>query len=368
MTTATRTKRRGGTGCTIPSSDLKRALAAVAPAVAARGPKPVLANVLFKDGTVTATDLELRIEAPLPGADVTMLLPHERLTAIVNAAGAVDEIEITADGTKATIRAGNGEWVLPTEDPLEFPGRADAEAKAIARLPADQWRTMASTVRFATDTESSRYALGAVLVEFKAGTLSLVATDGRRLAIAECEVDQATDDSTTLAPRRAVDVLVRLAATGETVQLEATPSELVATVDDKRIYARLIEGRFPRWRDVDVSHKVTPTLAIAGALAHACSMASVCTSEDSKGTDWRFTGEGIAISGQSSSFGVSSATCDIVEAGHATTVKLDPVFVLEWLRTIDQAETVTIEAKDDQSAVVFKAGDCRQIVMPMAKE
>ena len=370
MTTATK-RRSGGpknaTGITIPYGEFKRALATVGNAVPSRPAKPILGNVLFANGKAIGTDLEMRIETPVDYDGPPMLLPHDRLTQIVNAAGTSGDVEVSVDGTTATIRAGRGEWRLPTEDPLEFPGRAEAAAKPIAHLPADQFRELVGTVRFATDNESSRYALGAVLVEFSEGTLSFVATDGRRLAIAECDIDQATDNSQTLAPRRAIDTLVRLAGAAEAIQLEATGSELVATVDGTTVYARLIEGRFPRWRDVDVEHKTPAASVIVGTLLHACSMAAVCTSEESKGTDWAFR-DSLTISGRSSVNGESSATCDLVEAGHPATVKLDPGFVIEWLRTLDAAQTITVQAKDSESAVVFRAGDCRQIVMPMAKD
>lgn len=369
-------KRASGSGISIPYGELKAALGIVSGAVAARGPRPVLANVLFQDGTLTATDLEMRIVTPIPYDGPPMLLPHDRLTQIVNAAGSVDEVEISVEGITATIRAGNGSWRLPTEDAMEFPSRANQKAKPIARMPADQFRELVGTVRFATDNQSSRYALGAVLLEYERpadresnyGTLSFVATDGRRLAIAQCEIANDCDGSTTLAPRGAIDTLVRLAAGAEEIQLDATVSELVAEVDGTTVYARLIEGKFPRWRDVDTHHDTTPSQVVVGNLLHACSMAAVCTSDDSKGTTWAFSDAGLWISGQSAINGESSATCDLVQAGHKTTVKLDPVFVIEWLRTLDAAETIAVEAKDSDSAVVFRAGNCRQVVMPMAKD
>jgi hypothetical protein len=61
----------------------------------------------------------------------------------------------------------------------------------------------------------------------------------------------------------------------------------------------------------------------------------------------------------------------LVEAGHACTVKLDPRFVLGWLRcgSIDPAETITIEAKDGESAVILRAGEgIRTVIMPLAKD
>lgn len=337
-----------------------------------RSPKPVLLNVLISDGTITATDLELRITAPIGAAGAApLLLPFARLSSIVNSLVGADEVTLTPDGSVCVVEGGNGTWRLPMEDAKEFPAGDYANAKPIARLPADQFASLMSAVKFATDNESSRFALGAVLVEFKGGTLSFVATDGRRLCAASCDVDQACDDSTTLVPRDAVDVLVRLAKGAEVVQLETTGRELFATVDDTIVKARLVEGRFPTWRDVEVDHGVAPSLVVAGALGHACEMAAICESEASRGTQFTVSDKGLWLSSRSAEFGESSATCELVEAGHACTVKLDPRFVLGWLRcgAIDAAETISLAAKDADSAVLLRAGDnVRTVIMPLAKD
>lgn len=372
MATATKerkAKARSG-GTTLSVADLKRSLAAVAPAVAARGPKPVLANVLLASGTMTATDLELRISAPLDYDGPALLLPHGRLNAIVNALTLSDEVTLTPDGTACIVQSGNGTWRLPVEDANEFPAAGDVDAKPIARLPADQFATLMQSVRFATDNESSRYALGGVLVQWSKGTLSFVATDGRRMCVAECEVDQATDDSTTIVPRRAVDTLCRLAGGAEAVQLETTGTELVAEVDGTIVRARLVDGRFPRWKDVDVEREVKPSLVVVGTLLHACRQAAICTSEQSKGVTFTVTAEGLHMTSRSAEAGEASATCDLVESGQACTVMLDPQFVCQWLGcgSFDMAETIELEAVDKASAVVLRAQDSRCIVMPLAPD
>ena len=380
MTTATKTRRKTQSGgIQLAASDLAAGLRAVGAAVPTRSPKPILANVLISDGTITATDLETRITASLEGAKEALLLPFRRLSSIVGSLVGSDEVTLTVDGSCCVVQGGSGTWRLPVEDAKEYPPGDYAASRSIARLPADQFVSLMSTVKGATDNDSSRFALGAVLMEFARptdkeepyGTLTFIATDGRRLCAASCEIEQDCDDSQTLAPRSAVDTLVRLAKGAQSVQLETTGRELVATVDGTIVRSRLIEGRFPRWRDVEVDHGVTPSLVVAGALAHACEMASICASEASKGTDFTFTKDGLFLSSRSAEYGESSATCDLVEVGHACTVKLDPRFVLGWLRcgSIDPAETITIEAKDGESAVILRAGEgIRTVIMPLAKD
>lgn len=371
MATATKERKRTKTGTSLAVADLKRALEAVAPAVQARGPKPVLVNVLLSGETMAGTDLELRIVSPLDCYDgPPMLLPHQRLTQIVNELPKGDTVTLALDGTACTVTSGRASYRLPVEDAAEFPAANDADAKPLARLPADQFVSLMNSVRFATDSESSRYALGGVLVQWQNGMLSLVGTDGRRMCVAQVEIDQATDDASVIVPRRAVDVLCRLARHAEVVQLAATANELVAEVDGTTVRAQLVQGRFPRWTDVEPDRTVQPSQVIVGTLLHACRQAAICTSEASRGVTFTVTGEGLHLTSRSAESGEASVTCDLVTAGHACTVQLDPEFVTQWLGcgSFDDAETIELEAEDAQSAVILRAQDCRCVIMPMAKE
>lgn len=369
--TKERKKQRITTGTVLSAHTLSKALAIVAPAVPGRAAKPVLQNVMLTGETLTATDLEIRISTPLPAyAGQQLLLPHARLSAIVNTLHPTSEVTLQADKTACVVKGGNSEWRIPVEDPMEYPVASDVQSRPIARLPGDQFAALMGAVKFATDNESSRYALGGVRIEWQDGMLSFCGTDGRRMCVAECEIDQDTDNTALTAPRRAVDVLCRLAKTGQVVQLARTDAELIVTVDETVVHARLVDGRFPNWREVEPTRTVTPSLVVVGDLLHACRQAAICASENSRGVDFVFTPQGVHLSSQSAEYGQASVTCDVVSAGHQCNVKLDPTFVLEWLScgSFDTAETIEVEAESHEAAVVLRAQDSRCVIMPMAKD
>jgi len=367
---ATKERKRSG-GITLSAADLKSALHAVSPAVPSRAPKPVLTNVRLGGGLVTGTDLEVRIDAAIDYHGETMLLPHGRLMAILNAAGG-EEVTLETKGTSCVVRCGHGTWTLPVEDAAEYPLWEPKDAKPVTRLPADQFCRAVRGVVFAADSESSRYALGAVLVDVADGVVNFVATDGRRLCSCEMEHDLAVDDSQTLVPSRVMQILARIAgAAGEdAVQLEATASELLASIGGTTVTARLLDGRFPKWRDVIPAEGEEPTTVLATELLSATRAAAIVTSENSKGVQYTFAKEGIHLHGQSAEAGESSVTCEIVEAGHACTVKLDPVFVREWLAGLpaDGEPTVSVQATDAQSAVVMRTDTYTGVIMPLAAD
>jgi len=373
MSTALREKKRAkpAGGVTVTRQALHQALARVADAVPAKSAKPILSNVLLCDGQLSATDLELRISTPLPGSDgLTIVLPHQRLTSIVNSLHATVEVTITQDGNTAVVQSSGGTWRLPVEDHLEYPRGQDVEPTWIAHLPADQFVALMGSVRLATDNESSRYALGGVLVQWKDGMLTLVATDGRRMSVAEVEVDQATDEACVIVPRDAVDSLCKLAKGASLVQLGHAGNQLIAEVDEHRVQAVLVQGNFPRWADADPKRTITPSLVVVGSLLSACRQAAICESEASRGVTFAFTKDGLHLTSRSAEAGEASVTCDLVEPGHSAVVKLDPRFVTEWLAcgSFDMAETIEIEAEDAQSAVVLRSQDSRCVIMPLAKD
>ena len=372
MTTATR--RRKAAGTTIDRGQLLAALKDVAAAVGTRGPKPILQNVLLHDGLITATDLELRIDCHIEWHDDPLLLPHARLKSILETATG-DEVKLTRDGAACIVKVGRGEWRLPVEDAAEFPTWETGKLMSLPRIPCDQFARAVRSVSYACDNESSRFALGAVQIEVQEGECTLCASDGRRLSVALIEFDQALDPVEVLVPEHAIQQMSAIAmkhkGDGTAVQLESTKSEIVATFDGQTVTARLIDGRFPKWRDVFPDRDATEHVVEIGALLTATRAAAVVTTEQSKGVDYTFTDSGITLHGQSSESGESKVECDIVTAGTPGTVKLDPRFVADVCRalsSLDGEPNVRISTAGHGDAVVLTYGEddeYRSVIMPL---
>lgn len=373
MTTATATRKRKSSGVTLATESLKQALFDISKAVPSRSPKPVLQNALLANGRLLGTDLEVQVSTPIEWDGEPLLLPFARLTAILREARS-DEVTLTVDGSACIVTAGRGMWRLPVEDAAEFPTWEPDGLKPLGRVPCDQFARAAKGVVYATDAESSRYALGAVLIDVTDGNPTLVATDGRRLSAVEIESDTAVDDSQTLVPAHAMAIVADIAGrhTNDAVQLEATGSELVATIGDVTVTARLLEGRFPRWRDVfpEGVFDTEPAIVDREALLQATRAAAIVVSEQSKGVDFTFGESGLHLHGQSSEYGESAVSLDLERGGPDCTVKLDPRFVRDWLAGLatDGEPTIEVRATDSASAVVLRSGDFRGVIMPLAKD
>jgi DNA polymerase-3 subunit beta len=370
---ATATKERKSTGITLDTSTLRAALAAVMRAVPAKSAKPVLQNVRLGDGLLSGTDLEVRIDREIDYHDEPMLLPAYRLSAILKAATG-DEVVLKPNGTSITVKCGAGSWTLPTEDVAEFPTWESHELKAICRLPADQFCRAAKATIYATDSESSRYALGGVMLEVVPTTDGAmqhwVATDSRRLACVETESDQAVDESKTLIPGRLVALAASLAVGDGSVKIDADSKEVRFELDKCFITGRLVEGKFPRWRDVLGEPEGEPTVIDVVELLQSVQSAAIVTSEQSKGITLAWTANTLHLAGRSSEYGESAVICPTIAAGSTAQTKLDPKYLAQFLAHLPQDEEphVDVYVKDAQSRVLLRCGPYTGVIMPLAED
>ena len=365
-----------------PKEPLLAAVQAAAAVVPTRSPKPVLTNIKFEAGDggaiVSATDLEIGIRAAVEGVETlaagSVLLPSSRLVAILRESPAGTVFEIESDGTAAVVKAARSQFRLPVEDPLEFPSVAAFPEGPCFELSTPLVRELVRRTVFATDNESSRYALGGVLVELGPTAVIAVGTDGRRLAKMEGPCQTLGGDpgeAQPIVPSRAMQLVERsLGAAEEPVLVAVRGSEILVRVGQTTISARLVEGRFPRWRDVFPERpEAARVQLVAGPMLGAVRQAAIVTSDQSKGVDFSFEPGQLVLAGRSAESGESRVELPIDYAGEAIRIKLDPRFVSEFLRVLDGGTGISVEITDSQSACVCRTEDgYGYVIMPLAAD
>ncbi|HVT30860.1 MAG TPA: DNA polymerase III subunit beta [Lacipirellulaceae bacterium] len=354
-------------------------VAAIAPA---RSPKPILQNVkleVAKDkSTLMATDLEVGIryevsgvETDAPGAAV---LPVGRFGSILReSADATFRIESGGDGT--TIRGERSQFKLPSENPQDFPPIAEFGESSYYELSARLFRELIRRTIFATDNESSRYALGGVKLEWKDNLLTAVGTDGRRLAKMEGPVQSvgqpAPFGDVTVVPTRAMQLLERaLAEDGSEVQLAVRQNDILVKNPRAVIYSRLLEGRYPKWRDVFPQRPNAVKIDLTvGPLYSAVRQAAIVTSEESRGIDFTFGEGSLVLAGQTAEVGQSRIELPIAYGGQSISITLDPRFVNDFLKVLEPEKTLTIDLQDSDAAAVCTTDDgYGYVIMPLARD
>ena len=353
--------------------------ASVAPT---RSPKPILQNlkleVTAERAILMGTDLEVGIRIDVPGIVIevpgSVVLPIARFLSILRESSD-EKLEMESDGRKSQVRGQRSEYQLPSENPDEFPVVTAFEEEKYHEMPARFFRETIRRTVFATDNESSRYALGGVLIELTGEGITAVATDGRRLARQEGPAKAVgghqSGDRTTIIPTRAMQLLERaLADNDENIQLAARDNDVLVKSGRATIYSRLVEGRFPKRRDVFPRRENNLRVELtAGPFYAAVRQAAIVTSEERRGVDFTF-GEGkVVLAAHGAEYGESHIEMPIAYDGAEVVITLDPRYLSDFLRVLDPEQTITLELRDAESAAVcFTEDGYGYVIMPLARD
>jgi DNA polymerase-3 subunit beta len=367
---------------------LLAAFGMVSGVVPARSPKPILQNVKLvaepdPDGVVNdvimmATDLEVGIRHRVIGMRVeqpgAVVLPTARFGQILRTS-ADPELALEADGERLVVRGLRSEFTLPGEDPSLYPEVPDFAATAHHAVAAADLRKLIRRTSFATDVESTRYALGGVLVELTPESITMVGTDGRRLARmsapAEAVNDPPAPAGSPVIPVKALKLIERNLDDDDPpvhVAIQGATAVLIRT-QRAVIYSRLVEGRFPRYQDVFPANVDVKIRLEAGPLRLAVEQASIVTSEESRGVDFRFGDGALKLASQAADVGSSHVELPIAYEGKPVEITFDPRYLTDALKTLDDTAAVTAELIDAKNAAVFKTDDrYTYVVMPLTRD
>lgn len=360
---------------------LAAALQTVSGVVPTRTPKPILQNVklVASEGSaiLIGTDQEVGIRYRLREADVQspgeVLLPTSRAVAILRELQG-DTVAIESKGDAIWLRGDRAEYSLAAIDPAEFPTVGEFEEKSYYTISARQLKQMIRRTIFATDIESTRYALGGVLVELSGDTITLAATDTRRLAVikGQCGVQGTpnAETATPVVPSKAMSLIERsLVNDEETVSLVIRGNDVLVKTELTTIYSRLVEGRFPRYKDVIPStSKVSIDLPV-GAFHQAVRQAQIVTNEESRGVDFNFDSGLLTLKSQAAEIGESTVELPIGYDGAKLPITFDPRYVADFLKVLEPEQQVKLDLIDSESAAVFRTDDgYTYIIMPLSRD
>ena len=370
--------------------DREKLLAAfqVASVVApARSPKPILRNVKFEvsgdsgaegRGTLLATDLEVGVRVSLADVQVeapgSAVLPIDRVGLILRESSDA-KLRIESDGQGTLVRGDRSEFKLPAGNPEEYPSIVEFAESKYHVLPARVFKELIRRTVFATDTESSRYALGGVLFEMSGDKVTAVGTDGRRLAMMEAPgksvAGHETGDTMTIVPTKALHFIERALIDGdEEVQIATRANDVLIRSPRVTIYSRLVEGRFPKWRDVFPRRSDAAKIElVVGPLHSAVRQAAIVTNDESRGVDFTFGDGKVVLSGRAAETGQSRVELPIAYDGASIGITLDPRYMNDFLKVLDPEKNFTLEIKDSESAAVCSTDDgYGYVIMPLARD
>jgi DNA polymerase-3 subunit beta len=389
MPTATPETEKAQTGTSnavmeisVARADLLRELTATQSVVERKTTIPILSNFLFDaEGdrlTITATDLDQSLRtsttAKIKKAGACTI-PARRLYDYVKLLPEGDISIRLMDNHWVQIRSGRSNTRMVGMARANFPKVPEFPEMGAIKLPVATLKQLIAKTIFSISTEESRYTLNGALLVFKAESLTMVATDGHRLAHVEKsnETVDVTGERKTLIPRKALSELQSLLANTEDEFLHFAEDDttLYFRIGDRTLTTRKLTGQFPNYEAVMPRDNNKFVVVAAADLGASIQRVAQFADERSGAIKVRVEQNELKISSSSTDAGESEDTIE-------TPYNFDPIvmgfnshYLLDFLKACGNQGEVRLEFKDSQSAGQMRPEDpddlfkYRYIIMPM---
>ena len=335
------------------TKDIAAAVAAAVKVVNAHTTMPILGNVLLTAGkgrvNVRATDLELTLENNFPaevGEEGACTVGARLFSGyLANLPGAA---ELTMRGTvsRATVTCDRSKYEFVALPPEEFPPLPEGKSGDQFRIDAKVFREAVNAVTFAASSEEARGAvLMGALLEIEDQRLTMVATDGYRLARHEAALaEKVRAGAKYIVPARALGEVVRGASGGviEVTALGGQANQLVFNTGDAKIIARLVDGPYPNYQQVIPKEFERKVIASTAKLLAGLRRAEVVAGERASMVKLAMEGTSLVITAASDTTGNAYEELDVERTGDPLTIAFNAKYLVEILNHIS-SDTVALD-------------------------
>ncbi len=329
--------------------------------VSTRTTLPILSNVLLqaKEGTVnlTTTDLDVGVrggfEANVDKAGATTL-PARRLFTIIRELPS-SEISVEVDGKNAaSIRSGQSFFKILGLPEEEFPPLPKFENAKVVTMRQKDLRDGLRKTAYAISTDETRYVLNGVLFSFKENKLTLVATDGRRLAMVDIELEfPRSHEADIIVPTKAVTELQRLLTDDGDVKISVGTGQIAFDLNNTLLVSKLIEGNYPNYKQVIPSEAKERVTLERETFLNSLRRVSLLASDKSNSIKLNFSKNNIEITANTPEVGEARESLPVVYKGRDFSIAFNPEFLMAPLRNLAEDE-IFFDLIDEMSPGVLK--------------
>ncbi|ABD67764.1 DNA polymerase III, beta subunit [Rhodoferax ferrireducens T118] len=351
-------------------------LQSVAGIVERRHTLPILANVLIrKTGTslqLTTSDLEIQIRttAELDGdtGDFTTV-GARKLIDILRTMPADQTVSLESSAAKLILKGGKSRFTLQTMAAEDFPLVQEAASFGpVFSVPQKTLKDLLSQVSFAMAVHDIRYYLNGILFVAEGSQLSLVATDGHRLAFASATLDVEVPKQEVILPRKTVIELQRLLSdTQGAIEMQFANNQAKFSFDGMEFVTKLVEGKFPDYnRVIPKNHQNSITLGRSALLA-TLQRTAILTSEKFKGVRLNIDPGTLRVASNNAEQEEAVDELDIDYGGDSIEIGFNVTYLIDALANMSQ-DMVRLELSDGNSSALFTIPDnatFKYVVMPM---
>ena len=338
---------------------------------------PILANVLIEakgdEVRMLATDLEVALRSHCKasvGKSGTLTLPAKKLYEIIKALPETD-VRISEDKNGVKVAADHFDSRMQTLPREDFPSLPDAGGKTRATLPRTALKEMVAKTQFAITGEDTRYFLNGAKFVLKPDSLTLVATDGHRLALVEVKHNVGvTEESGVILPKKTLLELGKLLMEGDgDVIFESGENHLFFDVGGRMLISRMIDGQFPAYERVIPKGNDNAIEFERDRLTNAVKRVALLSNERSRAVKFEITKGKVEVTSSSSEFGEAREELSVDYDGGPLAISFNAQYVLDFLNVVE-TESVVLSLKDEVSQAVMKpvgaeGYDYTYVIMPM---
>jgi len=272
---------------------------------------------------------------------------------------------IYTDGSAVKVESKYSKFSIPSSNPDAFP-RCKAKVTEAVDFEAKQFCDALRRCAHACDTESTRYQLGGVYVEFGGREVSFVATDGRRLSTSSISVPDEVNQSSCIVPAKSVGAIIRAFGESKRCSVQIVINDLIVENDQMTFQTRLIEGRYPNWRMVLPEASGSPVVLNAGQVYSAVRQAAITATADNSGIELIFTDGNLSITSKTAEVGAAKVDLPVAFDGKLNLV-MDYRFLQDFLKGCEPEAMFELYAKSATEPALFVDGSCRYVIMPMSR-
>ena len=365
---------------TVSKVELLRELTATQGVVERKTTIPILSNYLFEAAadklSLTATDLDLSLRTSCNAKvkkEGACTIPARKLYDYVRLLPDADITIRLLENHWVSIRCGRSNTKMVGMARSNFPGLPVFPSAGAIKIPAAVLRSMIAKTGFAIANEESRYTLNGALMVLKPESITMVATDGHRLAHIERSGEKfegVSGEMKTLIPKKAMDELKSLLDSDiETIDFAKDESTLFFRVGPRLLTSRQLTGQFPNYEAV-LPKDITKSIVLHGdELGAAISRVAQFADERSRAVRLRLEKGELKLSASSTETGESEDSLEVDYNGDAMAIGFNAQYLLDFIKAVGSGE-VKLELKDAQSAGQLRPAESedykyRYIVMPM---
>jgi len=333
---------------------------------------PILSNILIEaqggNLKLTATDLDIGITCVIPvdaPENGSITLPAKRFYDIVR--------ELPVDGVVVTSKKNNIVTIetaacqfkilgLPKE---EFPRLPEFKDKETIKLSQGVLKEMLGLTSFAVSLDETRYILNGILFKVAKNTLTLVATDGKRLAVADRKLKQEIDKSVNIiVPNKTIQELGRNLKEDGDLALTISNNQILFDLGPNTIISRLIEGEFPDYRQVVPAASENKMTVDREQFLLAVKRAALLATPDYQAVKLEVFKDKMVVSKSTPDIGESREEVAVAYKGKELAIGFNPAYLMDILKNLPLA-SVDFELIDSEKPGVFRAEGYTYIVLPM---